>query len=75
MISYYWVVYIGNRSREAEAARVKGRMSLRNDMWHGVWDGIIMRNMIYAGNKLTEEGVLFSRQFYKSSSLIYSQLP
>ena len=37
-------------------------------MWHGVRNGIIMRNTIYAGNKLTEERVMFSRQFYKSSS-------
>ena len=37
-------------------------------MWNGVRNGIIMRNTIYAGNKLTEERILFSRQFYKSSS-------
>ena len=43
-------------------------MSLRNGMWHGVRNGTIMRNTIYAGNKLTEERILFSRQFYKSSS-------
>ena len=48
--------------------RVKGGMSLRNGMWNGVRNGIIMRNTIYAGNKLTEERILFSRQFYKSSS-------
>ena len=28
-------------------------------MWNGVQNGIIMRNMIYAGNKLTEERILF----------------
>ena len=44
--------------------RVKGGKSLRN----GVRNGIIMRNTIYAGNKLSEERSLFSRQFYKSSS-------
>ena len=44
--------------------RVKGGMSLRNSMWHGVRNGIIMQNTIYAGNKLTEERVMFSRQFY-----------
>ena len=44
------------------------RMSLRNGMWNGVRNGIIMRNTIYVGNKLTEERVMFSRQFYKSSS-------
>ena len=48
--------------------RVKGGKSLRNGMWHGVRNGIIMRNTIYAGNKLSEERSLFSRQFYKSSS-------
>ena len=48
--------------------RVKDGMSLRNGMWHGVRNGIIMRNTIYAGNKLTEERILFSRQFHKSSS-------
>ena len=48
--------------------RVKGGKSLRNGMWHGVRNGIIMRNTIYAANKLTEERILFPRQFYKSSS-------
>ena len=43
-------------------------MSLRNGMWHGARNGIIMRNTIYAGNKLTEERVMFSRQFCKISS-------
>ena len=47
------------------AVRVKGGKSLRN----GMWNGIIMRNTIYAGNILTEERILFSRQFYKSSSV------
>ena len=46
------------------AVRVKGGMSFRN----GMRNGIIMRNTIYVGNKLTEERVMFSRQFYKSSS-------
>ena len=50
------------------AVRVKGGKSLRNGMWNGVRNGIIMRNTIYVGNKLTEERVMFSRQFYKSSS-------
>ena len=48
--------------------RVKGGMSLQNGMWNGVRNGIIMRITIYAGNKLTEERILFWRQFYKSSS-------
>ena len=50
------------------AVRVKGGKSLRNGMWNGVRNGIIMRNTIYAGNKLTEERILFSRQFYNSSN-------
>ena len=50
------------------AVRVKGGKSLWNGMWNGVQNGIIMRNTIYVGNKLTEERVMFSRQFYKSSS-------
>ena len=50
------------------SVRVKDGMSLRNGTWHGVRNGIIMRNTIYVGNKLTEERVMFSRQFYKSSS-------
>ena len=37
-------------------------------MWNGVRNGIIMRKTIYAENKLTEERVMFSRQFYKSSN-------
>ena len=49
--------------------RVKGGKSLRTGMWNGVRNGIIMRNTIYVGNKLqTEERVMFSRQFNKSSS-------
>ena len=39
-------------------------MSLRHDLRNV----IIMRNTIYAGNKFTEERVMFSRQFCKSSS-------
>ena len=50
------------------SVRVKGGKSLRNGMWNGVRNGIIMRNTIYVGNKLTEERILFSSQFYKSSS-------
>ena len=48
--------------------RVKGGKSLRNGMWNGVRKGIIIRNTIYAGNKLSEGRVMFSSQFYKSSS-------
>ena len=50
------------------AVRVKGGKSLRNGIWNGVRNGIIMQNTIYVGNKLTEERDMFSRQFYKSSS-------
>ena len=50
--------------RGFSTVRVKGGKSLRNGIWNGVRNGIIMRNTIYAGNKLTEERVLF----YKSSS-------
>ena len=33
---------------EVLAVRVKGGMSLRNGMWHGLRNDIIMRNLIYA---------------------------
>ena len=56
-------------SDEIYTVRVKGGKSLRNGMWNGVRN-IIMRNTIYAGNKLTEERVMFLRQFYKSSSFL-----
>ena len=59
------------------AVRVKEGMSLRNGMWqmrHDLQNGIIMLNKVYAEglkiNKLTEERVLFSRQFGKSSSFL-----
>ena len=61
-------LYFAPKSPSFKAVRVKGGKSLRNGMWNGVRNGIIMRNTIYAGNKLTEERILFSRQFYKSSS-------
>ena len=64
---YYYLTGLSIIPRRI-AVRVKGGKSLRNGMWHGVRNGIIMRNTIYAGNKLTEERILFSRQFYKSSS-------
>ena len=50
-----------------KSVRVKGGKSLRNGMWNGVRNGIIMRNTICAGKKLTEERILFSHQFHKSS--------
>ena len=48
----------------------EGKRRKQNGMWNGVRNGIIMRNTISAGNKLTEERILFSRQFYKSSSFV-----
>ena len=41
-------------------------MRLWNGMWHDLRKGMIMRNMIYAGDKLTEVRVLFPHQFYSS---------
>ena len=66
----YKAAYKRLKAWQLAAVRVKDGMSLRNGMWHGVRNGIIMRNTIYAGNKLTEERVIFSRQFYKSSSFL-----
>ena len=34
-------------ARSTSPVRVKGGMSLRNGMWHGLWNDIIMRNLIY----------------------------
>ena len=39
---------IRNSTVAINAVRVKGRMSLRNGMWHGLRNDIIMRNLIYA---------------------------
>ena len=66
------VIYIACERRRISgcrfvSVRVKGGKSLWNGMWNGVRNGITMRNTIYAGNKLTEERVMFSRQFNKSS--------
>ena len=33
---------------QLEPVRVKGGMSLRNGLWHGLRNDIIMRNLIYA---------------------------
>ena len=33
---------------QRSTVRVKGGMSLRNGMWHGLRNDIIMRNLIYA---------------------------
>ena len=62
------VLGVSEHARQLVPVRVKDGKSLRNGMWNIVRNGIIMRNTIYAGNKLTEERVTFSRQFYKSSS-------
>ena len=32
---------------EIEPVRVKGGMSFRNGMWHGLWKDIIMRNFSF----------------------------
>ena len=61
---FFWSVW----KTQKYPVRVKGGKILWNGMWNGVRNGIIMRNTIYAGNKLTEERVMFLRQFYKSSS-------
>ena len=60
-----------------KAVRVTEGMSLRNgmwQMWHDLQNGIIMLNTMNAEglniNKLTEERVLFSRQFGKSNSFL-----
>ena len=37
-------------------------------MWYDLRNVIIMRTTIYAGNKFTEERVMFSHQFCKISS-------
>ena len=54
------------------SVRVRGEMSLRTGMWDGVRNGIIMLNTIYGGKKLTEERVMFSRQFDKRSRFFYA---
>ena len=51
-----------------KAVRVKGGKSLRNGMWHGVRNGIIMRNTIYAGNKLTE--LNFRANFIRAAAFL-----
>ena len=50
------------------SVRVKDGMNLRNGMWHGLRNVIIVRNTIYEGNKLADVRIMFSRQFCKSSS-------
>ena len=50
--------------------RVKGGKSLRNGMWNGVRNGIIMRNTIYAGNKLTEGRVMFRANFIRAAAFL-----
>ena len=51
-----FIFFPSNRYRNADSflwisertVRVKGGMSLRNGMWHGLRNDIIMRNLIYA---------------------------
>ena len=54
--------------------RVTGGMSLQNGMWHDLRHGIIYAKYDTCGmtlkNELTEERVLFSRQFYKIASFL-----
>ena len=52
--------------------RVKGGKSLRNGMWNGVRNGIIMRNTIYAGNKLTDGASCFHTNFMRAA--VFSML-
>ena len=49
-LDYDWLrgmQFLGNTVQK-KAVRVKGGMSLRNGMWHGLRNDIIMRNLIYA---------------------------
>ena len=39
--------YYFNKKIALEPVRVKGEMNLRNGMWHGLRNDIIMRNVIY----------------------------
>ena len=41
-------VHLKNRNHLWLSVRVKGGMSLRNGIWHGLRNDIIMRNLIYA---------------------------
>ena len=43
-----FILFPSNLNIEILRVRVKGGMSLRNGMWHGLRNGIIMRNVIYA---------------------------
>ena len=46
--------------------RVKGGMSLRNDMWHGLRNDIIMRNVIYEKCTLSwRQSICKSCYFFK----------
>ena len=38
---------VSHEKRDAKAVRVKDGMSLRNGMWHGLRNDIIMRNVKY----------------------------
>ena len=44
-----WPIFMLRGVHLRKPVRVKGGMSLRNGMWHGLANDIIMRNVIYAG--------------------------
>ena len=52
-------VHLINRNHPWLSVRIKGGMSLRNGMWHGLRNDIIMRNLTYADhfqrNKLSRK--------------------
>ena len=64
---------------EIEPVRVKGAMSLRNGMWHGLWKYIIMRNFSFylmvlfvpAANKGKVTHGKTPRVFYIFSGLLH----
>ena len=45
--SVSFLTYLSTIMIEFRTVRVKSRMSLRNGMWHGLRNDIIMRNVIY----------------------------
>ena len=59
--------------------RVKGEMSLRNDIWHGLRNDIIMRNVIYAewlkeiNFKLKRAPFFGANQFAKVATFLISR--
>ena len=43
----HFLLQTESKTETIEAVRVKGGMNLRNGMWHGLRNDIIMRNLIY----------------------------